>query len=145
MAMVLLRERRRPKAGIVEPCLPSLAKTPPSGPEWIHEIKHDGFRIMARRDSVGVRLITRNGHDFSNRFPFIALAVGHLPARSCLIDGEAIVTDDMARDLGQWASEDDAISLWYAISSSRTTPTFRVAVSPMHTTPTSRNQDLMAI
>ena len=92
--MVLLRERRRPKTEFIEPCLPSLAKKPPTGPDWIHEIKHDGFRIMARRDSVGVRLITRNGHDFSNRFPFIALAVGHLPARSCLVDGEAIVTDD---------------------------------------------------
>ena len=92
--MVLLRDRSRPKGGIVEPCLPTLAKNPPAGPDWIHEIKHDGFRIMARRDSVGVRLITRNGHDFSNRFPFIALAVGHLPARSCLLDGEAIVTDD---------------------------------------------------
>ncbi len=71
----------------------SLAKVPPSGPDWIYEIKHDGFRILARRDSAGVRLITRNGHDFSNRFPFIGLAVGHLPARSCLVDGEAIVTD----------------------------------------------------
>jgi bifunctional non-homologous end joining protein LigD len=91
--MVLLRERRLSKAGVVEPCLPSLAKKPPSGPDWIHEIKHDGFRIMARRDRAGVRLITRNGHDFSNRFPFIALAVGHLSARSCLVDGEAIVTD----------------------------------------------------
>ncbi len=50
--------------------------------------------ILARRDGAGVRLITRNGHDFSNRFPFIALAIGHLKARSCLIDGEAIVTDE---------------------------------------------------
>jgi bifunctional non-homologous end joining protein LigD len=66
---MLLRERGRPKAGIVEPCLPSLAKKPPSGPDWIHEIKHDGFRFLARRDSAGVRLITRNGHDFSRRFP----------------------------------------------------------------------------
>ena len=70
-----------------------MAKKPPAGPDWIHEIKHDGFRILARRDSVGARLITRNGHDFSNRFPFIGLAVGHLPARSCLVDGEAIVTN----------------------------------------------------
>jgi bifunctional non-homologous end joining protein LigD len=91
--MVLLRERRRPP-GFVEPCLPTLAKKPPSGANWIHEIKHDGFRIMARRDSGGVRLITRNGHDFSTRFPFIALAVNALSAKSCLIDGEAIVTNE---------------------------------------------------
>src|SRR5215472_4988542 len=89
-----LRERTGPGLGIIEPCLPSPAKAPPSGPNWIHEIKHDGFRIMARRDSAGVRLITRNGNDFSSRFPFIAMALGKLPVRSCLIDGEAIVCDE---------------------------------------------------
>jgi ATP-dependent DNA ligase len=54
-----LRERTRPGLGIIEPCLPSPAKAPPSGPGWIHEIKHAGFRIMARRGGAGVRLITR--------------------------------------------------------------------------------------
>ena len=48
---------------------------------------------MARRDAAGVRLLTRNGHDFAGRFPMAAAAVAALPARSCLIDGEAIVTD----------------------------------------------------
>ncbi len=80
--------------GIVKPCLPSPAKAPPPGPGWIHEIKHDGFRILARRDAAGVRLITRAGNDFSSRFPFIAMAVAKLPVRSCLIDGEAIVCDE---------------------------------------------------
>src|SRR5262249_1299614 len=89
-----LRERTRPELGIVEPCLPSPAKAPPSGPGWLHEIKHDGFRILARRDSAGVRLITRAGNDFSSRFPFIAMALGKLPVRSCLVDGEAIVCDE---------------------------------------------------
>jgi bifunctional non-homologous end joining protein LigD len=89
-----LRERARPGLGIIEPCLPSPAKAPPSGPGWLHEIKHDGFRILARRDNTGVRLITRAGNDFSGRFPFIAMAVGKLPVRSCLIDGEAIVCDE---------------------------------------------------
>ena len=89
-----LRERTRPGLGIIEPCLPSPAKKPPSGPGWLHEIKHDGFRILARRDSAGVQLITRAGNDFSGRFPFIASAVGQLPVRSCLIDGEAILCDE---------------------------------------------------
>ena len=84
----------RPGLGIIEPCLPSPAKAPPSGPGWLHEIKHDGFRILSRRDSAGVRLITRVGNDFSSRFPFIAMAVGKLPVSSCLIDGEAIVCDE---------------------------------------------------
>jgi hypothetical protein len=79
--MVLLRERTaRRGIGAVEPCLPSPAKVPPSGPEWIHEIKHDGFRILAQRDTAGVRLITRNGNDFSKRFPLVggANALGRL-------------------------------------------------------------------
>ena len=54
-----LRERTRPGLVIIEPCLPSPAKAPPSGPGWIYEIKHDSFRILARRDAAGVRLITR--------------------------------------------------------------------------------------
>jgi bifunctional non-homologous end joining protein LigD len=92
--MVLLRERTHPGLGIIEPCLPSPAKVPPSGPGWLHEIKHDGFRILARLSGAGVQLITRAGNDFSSRFPFIATAVGKLPVRSCLIDGETIVCDE---------------------------------------------------
>src|SRR5437763_12318170 len=69
-----LRERTRPGLGIIEPCLPSPAKAPPSGPGWLHEIKHDGFRIMARRDGAGIRLFTRKGNDFTNRFPIIVAA-----------------------------------------------------------------------
>jgi len=89
-----LRERTRLGLGIIELCLPSPTKVPPSGPGWLHEIKHDGFRILAHRDSAGVRLITRAGNDFSSRFPFIAMSVAKLPVRSCLIDGEAIVCDE---------------------------------------------------
>jgi bifunctional non-homologous end joining protein LigD len=93
LRVMLLRERTRPGLGIIEPCLPSPAKEPPSGLGWIHEIKHDGFRILARRNAAGAQLITRAGNDFSRRFPFIAMAVKSLPVRSCLIDGEAIVCD----------------------------------------------------
>ncbi len=88
----MLRVRSR-SVGFVEPCLPSPAERPPAGPNWIHEIKHDGFRIMARRDGAGVRLFTRHGHDFTARFPLAAGALAALLARSFLIDGEAIVTD----------------------------------------------------
>jgi bifunctional non-homologous end joining protein LigD len=76
-----------------EPCLPRPAKEPPTGSGWIHEIKHDGFRILARRDANGVRLFTRNGYNFADRFPMIVAAVENLPVRSCFIDGEAIVVD----------------------------------------------------
>jgi bifunctional non-homologous end joining protein LigD len=82
--MVSLRERMARRCrGAVEPCLPSHAKEPPSGPGWLHEIKHDGFRIMARRDVAGVRLFTRKGNDFTARFPQIVAAVAALPVHSC--------------------------------------------------------------
>jgi bifunctional non-homologous end joining protein LigD len=76
-------------------CLPSPADRPPSGSKWIHEIKHDGCRLMARRDPVGIRLITREGNDWTIRFPLIVEAVNHLKVRSCLIDGEAVCCNDV--------------------------------------------------
>jgi ATP-dependent DNA ligase len=84
-----LRARTRLGLGFVEPCLPSPAKAPPSGPGWLHEIKHDGFRM--RRDGSCVRLFTRHGNDFTSRFPLAVDAVTRLPAHSFLLDGEAIV------------------------------------------------------
>jgi bifunctional non-homologous end joining protein LigD len=85
----LLRTRRTP-SGFIQPCLPSPAEHPPSGPGWLHEIKHDGFRMMVRRDATGVRLFTRNGVDWSARFPLIFEAAGALQGRSFLLDGEAV-------------------------------------------------------
>jgi bifunctional non-homologous end joining protein LigD len=77
-----------------DPCLPRLADQPPAGPGWIHEIKHDGFRILAHRRGRSTRLVTRNGHDLADRFPLATAAIEALPVRSCVIDGEAIVCDD---------------------------------------------------
>ena len=71
-----------PVLRFIEPCLPSPADRPPSGTNWIHEIKHDGYRLMARRDSVGIRLITRRGNDWSDRFPLVVEASNHLTARA---------------------------------------------------------------
>ena len=61
-----------------EPCLPSPVERPPAGSDWIHEIKHDGFRLLVRRGASGVRLFTRNGHDWTERFPLIAEALSTL-------------------------------------------------------------------
>jgi bifunctional non-homologous end joining protein LigD len=89
---MLLRSVPRPN-GFIEHCLPSPAAKPPTGPGWIHEIKHDGFRMLVRRDATGVRLFTRNGHDWTGRFPLIARAALSLKTASCLIDGEAVACD----------------------------------------------------
>ncbi len=61
---------------------------------WIHEIKHDGYRLMARRNSGGIRLLTRNGYDWAPRYPLIVETVDRLKVRSCLIDGEAVACDE---------------------------------------------------
>ena len=74
----------RPTFTFIPPALPSPAECPPIGGEWIHEIKHDGYRMMVRRDASGVRLLTRNGKET------IVEAAAGLKARSCLIDGEAV-------------------------------------------------------
>ena len=66
---------------------------PPAGPGWIHEIKHDGFRIIAYRSGDRVRLLTRNGYDFADRFPLIVDAIAALRVRTCIIDGEAVACD----------------------------------------------------
>jgi bifunctional non-homologous end joining protein LigD len=85
---------RAASPAFIEPCLPSSADRPPSGPNWIHEIKHDGYRLMARRDPVGIRLITRRGNDWTIRFPLVVEAVNRLEVRSCLIDGEVVCCDE---------------------------------------------------
>jgi bifunctional non-homologous end joining protein LigD len=85
------RFRRPPPAGFIEPCRPLLVDKPPSGLGWLHEIKHDGYRILARKDGGRVTLWSRYGTNFTDRLPMIAEAICSLAARSALIDGEAVV------------------------------------------------------
>src|SRR5438105_10670618 len=89
----MLRLRPLP-VGFVPPCLPSGSKTPPSGKEWLHEIKWDGFRVIARKAGKRVRLYSRPGNDLTHRFPLIVEALGNLRLRSCIIDGEAVACGD---------------------------------------------------
>jgi bifunctional non-homologous end joining protein LigD len=79
-------------AGFFPPCLPMTAPRPPSGPLWLHEVKHDGFRVIARGDGERVRLYSRPGNDLTNRFPLIVEAMARLP--SCTLDGEAVACDE---------------------------------------------------
>jgi ATP-dependent DNA ligase len=71
-----MRYRSRSLSHFIEPCLPRGTAAPPAEPGWLHEIKHDGFRIMARRDSRGLQLFTRNGYNFAGRFPMPACRCG---------------------------------------------------------------------
>jgi bifunctional non-homologous end joining protein LigD len=80
--------------GFVPPCLPTKAPQPPTGEAWLHEIKHDGFRVIARKDGDRVRLYSRPGGDLTYRFPLIVESLPRLRSRSCIIDGEAVACDD---------------------------------------------------
>ncbi len=82
---------KRLPAGFVVPAQPVKASKPPSGPDWVHEIKHDGYRLIVRRDGPIVRLYTRNAYDWTVRLPAIAAAAGRIKAKSFTIDGEAVV------------------------------------------------------
>jgi ATP-dependent DNA ligase len=77
-------------SGFIEPCLPSKAERPPSGSDWIHEVKQDGYRLMVRRDGDRVRCFTKNGHDRADRFPSIVEAARSINT-TFLIDGEAVI------------------------------------------------------
>jgi hypothetical protein len=83
--------RRIRTEGFIYPCIPTLAAKPPSGPGWVHEIKHDGYRLIVRRDGEAVRLFTRRGYDWTERYPAIAGAAAKLRAKSFTLDGEAVV------------------------------------------------------
>jgi bifunctional non-homologous end joining protein LigD len=91
--LVHMLQRTLP-AGFIAPCLPTKTTQLPSGGQWLHEIKHDGFRIIARKSNGPVRLYSRPGNDFTRRFPLIVEALERLRSRACIIDGEAIACDD---------------------------------------------------
>src|SRR6185295_3032696 len=80
--------------GFVAPCLPTKTDNLPAGSGWLHEIKHDGFRVIARKTGAQVRLYSRPGNDLTYRFPLIVETLARLRSRSCITDGEAVACDD---------------------------------------------------
>jgi bifunctional non-homologous end joining protein LigD len=81
-----------PFPGFIEPCNPTLRKLPPSGPAWVHEIKHDGYRVQAHFDGEP-RIYTRRGNEWAARMPTIAAALKALPANNLILDGELVALD----------------------------------------------------
>jgi bifunctional non-homologous end joining protein LigD len=77
----------------IEPQLATSVDQPPEGKHWIHEIKHDGYRCQVLLEGGEARVFTRNGHDWSDRYPSIVRAARGLRCGSAIIDGEAIVQD----------------------------------------------------
>ena len=102
-------------AGFIPPCLPMKAPRPPSGELWLHEIKHDGFRVIARKDGARVELYSRPGNDLTDRFSLIVEALAGLRSQSCIIDGEAVACDERgiaAFDLIRYRRNDGCVFLY---------------------------------
>jgi ATP-dependent DNA ligase len=109
-----LRPRVLP-AGFIWPCLPTSAPQPPSGELWLHEIKHDGFRVIARKNGKRVKLYSRPGNDLTKRFPLIVETMARLRPQSCTIDGEAVAcgADGIASFelIRRWKT-DETVFMW---------------------------------
>jgi bifunctional non-homologous end joining protein LigD len=85
-----VRPKRRQPPGFIVPCQPTLAAKVPAGDGWVHELKHDGFRILAFKDGDTVRLWSRSGRDWSGEFVAITEAMHALPFKRVMLDGEAV-------------------------------------------------------
>src|SRR4051794_10746598 len=83
--------RRAPYPGFVAPCLASLHARAPAGDRWVHEIKHDGYRVQIHIRRGGAQAYTRRGYEWSGRFQSLVEAAAALPARQAILDGEAVV------------------------------------------------------
>src|SRR6516164_3853383 len=77
--------------GFIEPCLPTVSRTVPTGAGWAYEIKHDGFRFICRREGERVRAFSRGGHDWSAQLPAIVEAMRALAVSSVTLDGEVVI------------------------------------------------------
>ena len=100
--------RAAPMPARFKPQLASTAEAAPVGKGWVHEIKYDGYRTLAFFEAGQVRLITRNGHDWTNRYSALAKALSKLPCRSAILDGEVVVQD--ARGVTSLDLLEDALS-----------------------------------
>jgi ATP-dependent DNA ligase len=97
------RSRRTPPAGFIVPCQPLLVARPPAGCDWLHEVKHDGYRILARKEGSRVTLWSRHGTNFTDRLPKIAEAVSGVVARF----GADIALPDLLVALASWERRAD--------------------------------------
>jgi ATP-dependent DNA ligase len=90
--------------GFIEPCIPTLAAKPPSGPDWVHEIKHDGYQLIVRRDGKVVQLFTRRGYNWTDRYPAIAAVASACSRRHRADDREAEIQSPSPamNGLGLW-------------------------------------------
>src|SRR5215211_7348296 len=102
--------RRAPLPGFIEPCDPTLREQPPSGDDWLYEIKADGYRAQVHLNEGKVTIYSRSGSNWTKQFTSVAEASAQLPASTAVLDGEAVVYGEtglpdfqaLRRELGKW-------------------------------------------
>ena len=125
----------------ISPAQPTLRDRPPKDHGWVHEVKFDGYRVQLHKAGKDVVIFSRNGADFTSRWPAIADALQHLPAKSAIIDAEVVACNAKGMPdfaalhgrtakpeefcawafdlLGSTASACASVSCWSAVRSSR--------------------------
>ena len=99
----------------IEFCIPTAGKAVPSGPDWIHEVKYDGYRMRLEREGDRVRLFSKGGHDWTTRYPWIAETALKIRKSQFIIDGEAMALNvDGVSDFNALHSRkyDDEVQLY---------------------------------
>ena len=89
--------RKGEPPGVLKAQLARLVSDAPEGDEWVHELKFDGYRVLARVEGGEAQLITRNGKDWTDRFPGVAESLASLTSEAAVLDGEVVVLDDEGR------------------------------------------------
>jgi bifunctional non-homologous end joining protein LigD len=93
----------------IPPCNPIRAKEVPAGEGWLHEVKFDGYRVQVHKVGARVTIYSRNGHDFTERFPSIAQLLHELPAKAAVLDGEVVASDSSpGRPIASFSVNNDA-------------------------------------
>src|SRR3954447_2220782 len=82
---------KAPFPGFIEPALATAVDNVPKGVRWVHEIKFDGYRVQVHLKDAAVKVFTRRGNDWTNRFQKIAADAWHVDAGSAIMDGEVVV------------------------------------------------------
>jgi ATP-dependent DNA ligase len=85
------KENDRWPQGVPKLAIPTIGKEVPAGPNWLHEIRHDGYRPLVRRSGSAVNILTRGGYDWTSRYPAIVAAALRLPVKHFVLDGEGVV------------------------------------------------------
>lgn len=102
------------KRPFIEPSVPVLKQSPPTGKGWIHEVKFDGWRVQLHKDGDQATIYSRRGNDLTRRFPFLPDSVLCLPVHSAIIDAELVVSDAQGKPdfSALMAGDSDNICAW---------------------------------